>query len=235
MDFKNYNEYLEYLKSNTDHKTSVFNKKLITTKYEILGLKLPFLRALAKDIVKQNKYNIILNNLNFTYYEEMLMYGFILSQTPYDNYIKLELVDKYIYVFDNWSVVDSFCNSLKIIAKNKNFYIKFIKNYLKNENEYIVRFAIVLLMDYYLDDENIQESLELICSVKSDKYYIVMAQSWAYATAFAKNYELTLSFLSKNKNNISNTVLRKTISKCSDSFRISPDHKKEIKTLLVGK
>lgn len=82
--FKNYLEYIEYLKSLSDSKTSNFNKKLISTKFEILGIKLPDLRTIAKLIVKNNNQNLILKNQKFNYYEEILVYGFVLSQIKID-------------------------------------------------------------------------------------------------------------------------------------------------------
>lgn len=71
-----YKDYLVLLKNSLDQKTSVFNKKLISTNYKILGTKLPYLRAVAREIIKNGDASVILNNNNFTYYEEILLYGF---------------------------------------------------------------------------------------------------------------------------------------------------------------
>ena len=86
--FNSYSEYLEYLKRGANLTKSEFDKKLINTKYKILGLKLPQLRKLAKEIIKQNNGDLILSNQNFTYYEELLIYSFVLSSINLSEKIK---------------------------------------------------------------------------------------------------------------------------------------------------
>lgn len=232
MEINNYNDYIDFLKSNINSNKSEFDKKLISTKYEILGLKLPFLRKFAKEIVKNGKAKIILSNKNFSYYEEILVFGFVLSQFKIGEEERINKIKNYISIFDNWSVVDSFCSSLKVVNKNKDLYLEFIKFCLNSSNDFEIRFGIVLLMDYFLSEENLSEILNLAISSQKDSYYIQMALSWLLATSFAKNFDKTYSFFSFNKKNLSEFVRRKTISKCNDSFRISAENKCKIKDLL---
>ena len=82
--FKSYTEYLTYLTKGADLKKSEFDKKLINTKYKIIGLKLPELRSFAKELIKQNDAELILSNKNFTYYEELLIYSFVLASIKID-------------------------------------------------------------------------------------------------------------------------------------------------------
>ena len=49
-DKEKYNEYIEYLISLRDEKLEKFNKKIIPTKYKILGIKIPILKKIAKKI-----------------------------------------------------------------------------------------------------------------------------------------------------------------------------------------
>lgn len=232
MRFENYNDYIKFLEDNEDKNKSEFDKKLISTKFKILGLKIPFLRTISKEIVLDGQNDLILANQNFIYYEQILIYGFVLSQIEVEELKRIEKINNYISCFDNWSVVDSFCSSLKCVKNNKSIYFDYIKKCLNNKNDFIVRFGIVLLMDYYLDELNLEEILKLTLSCQKESYYIQMAISWLFATSFAKNFNTSFNFLSKNKENLNLFVRKKIISKCNDSFRIEKEKKYQIKKLL---
>lgn len=94
--FKNYLEYINYLKGIANQSNAKFNKKLISTKYDILGVKIPNLRLLAKTIVKTNNQELILSNKDFAYYEEILVYGFVLSQLKIKESLRIEKIKSYI-------------------------------------------------------------------------------------------------------------------------------------------
>lgn len=230
--FKNYLEYIEYLKSIANVSTAKFNKKLIATKFGMLGAKIPDLRLLAKKIAKDKNEELILANQNFEYYEEILVYGFVLAQLKIEESLRIEKIKSYIQVFDNWSVVDCFCASVKSVSKNKDKYLKLIRECLKSKNDFVVRFAIILIMDYYLDEENLSSVLSLALTGQKDSYYIEMAIAWLFATGLAKHFNESLDFLKSNKNDLSDFIKRKTISKCNDSFRLDNTQKEIIKQVL---
>lgn len=229
--FTNYKDIVSFLTHNSDQKCSVFNKKLIDTKYSILGIKLPALRTIAKDIAKHDA-EMVLHNFTFNYYEEILLHGFVLAYCTMPEQDRVSNIDKYITYFDNWSVVDSFCSSLKSVNKHKELYLDKINEYLSHSSDFVVRFGLVLLMDYYLTADYITITLSHTLISDRNSYYIQMALAWLYATALAKNYTITLDFLSNNKDKLSTFVRRKTISKCNDSFRIPKHNKIEIKNIL---
>ena len=61
MDFKNiiwnrdtYNNFINYLKSISENFYKEFSEKITFTKYEILGIRLPKLRSIAKEISKSD-------------------------------------------------------------------------------------------------------------------------------------------------------------------------------------
>ena len=118
--FNSYGEYISYLKSGANLNKSEFDKKLISTKYKILGLKLPDLRTFAKQLIKNGDSDLILSNKNFTYYEELLIFSFVLSNIKIDEKERILRIKDFLVNIDNWSNCDSFCSSLKVVSKNKN-------------------------------------------------------------------------------------------------------------------
>ncbi|MGN1208651.1 MAG: DNA alkylation repair protein [Christensenellales bacterium] len=234
MNFNDYDEYIKFLQQNRNQKTSLFNKKLISTKFEILGLKIPFMRKFSKEIVKNGLQELILSRKDFVYYEQILIYGFVLASIKIDENKRIEKIDSFLNCFDNWSVVDSFCASLKTVKKNKKLYFDFASLCVKNDNDFKKRFGIVLLMDYFLNENNLSQILKLVLSTSKNGYYVVMSVAWFFATSFAKNFDETKNFLLQNKNYLSPQLKQKIISKCQDSFRISQENKKLIKEFLGG-
>lgn len=56
-----------------------FNRTLISTKYEILGVRMPALRKLAKEIAVSKDVYTYLKNAEYTTYEHIMLYGLVLG------------------------------------------------------------------------------------------------------------------------------------------------------------
>ena len=108
----------ELLKEYIDLKYKKFHEKICHTNYIILGIKIPILRKIAKYLLKTYNYEEIINNLNNTYYEHVMLEGLIIANAKISYEEKLELIKNYIPKIDNWGICDIFCSELKFI-KNK--------------------------------------------------------------------------------------------------------------------
>ena len=60
------------------------------------------------------------------------------------------------------------------------------KKYLSSEKEYELRFAIVCLLDFFINDTYIDEVLELLADIQHDAYYVKMADAWALSICYIK-------------------------------------------------
>lgn len=218
---KDYQEYIEYLKSLKEEEYKNFHSRITRTKYEILGIRVPMQRKIAKEIKKGN-YVAFLKHCGNTYYEEVNIEGFVIAS------IKEEERDKYLDVFlnkiDNWAICDGFCNSLKITSKEN--YLEKIEKMLQSNETYIVRVGLVLLLSSYVEEKYIKTIISLVENLKKEEYYINMAIAWLVAECFIKYPNETLPFLKSQK--LNKFTQNKTISKINDSYRVS----KEIKLML---
>lgn len=219
-----YNKYLNYLNNISDLKTKEFSKKLITTKYEILGIKTPVLKQIAKDISKTDFKKFISLSQN-KYYEEIMIEGFLLSYIK-DNNEFLDYFNKFIYKIDNWSICDSCIASYKIMKKNDFSDVAY--SLILDSHEFIERVGYIMLLDYYIDDDHIDTILEL-CKKESNYYYVNMAISWLLSVCFIKSRIKTLELL-KSKN-LGIFVQNKTISKIVESYRVSNKDKELVRKL----
>lgn len=195
-------------------------------KNKILGVRVPILRKLAKEMQSNGQTEKFLEILPHFYYEENQLHAILISNMQ--NYSQcINYIDNFLIYVDNWGTCDLI--SPKVFAKNHKLLLPKIKEWLQSEHQYTVRFALKMLMSFYLDKNFHQEYLALAANVVRDEYYIKMMQAWYFATALAKQYSVTITYLQTKK--LPLWVHRKTIQKACESYRITLEQKKYLKTL----
>lgn len=210
-----------------DKEYKAFSERLIKSKYPIIGVRMPVVKSLSKELISNNTE---LDKYKDEYHEEILLHGFAIGKTKYEASERIALIDKYLPVIDNWATCDSFIMSLKFINKNKDLFYKQIKKYLKSNKEFIQRFALVCLLDYYVQDEKyLKDIYKIIKSEKYNGYYSKMAGAWLLSYCLIFYYEKTYDFITTNK--LDDFVYKKGIQKAIDSFRVSDSRKKKLRTL----
>lgn len=226
MSYQNYDDFINYLKSLQDIEYKKFHQKLTTTKYEIIGIRVPILRSIAKEIIKTN-YKKFLNDVGSTYYEEVFIEGLVIASLPEEDLFFY--LPTYINKIDNWAICDSFCNSLKFIEKDPDKYFDYFKNYLTSKEEFKIRVGLVVLLNFYVQEKYLKDIFDLIDNIKIDKYYVNMASAWLLAEMYIKYPNETLEYLKRSK--VNNFTFNKTISKICDSYRISKEEKERLKKM----
>lgn len=215
-----------------DLKYKEFHGSLCPDMDNIIGVRIPKLREYAKELYKNNNLEDI--KIEDKYYEELVIQGMLIGfqiKTPIEGVIKQ--VKEFVPKINSWAVCDTFCAGLKITKKYQTEMFKVIKEYLKSKQEYEVRFAIVMLLDYYINDQYIDQVLQILNNIKLDKYYVQMANAWAVSICLIKYYNKTLEFLKTTK--IDDFTYNKGIQKAIESYRITKEQKDYLKTLKRGK
>ncbi len=227
---KDYQELINYLIEISEKDYKEFSSKLISTKTLLLGIRLPILKDIAKQISKGN-YKEFLNIKKDKYFEEKMIEGFIISflkEEDFDLYL-----DKFVKKIDNWSVCDSPATNMKIIKKRQDKYLDLIKNYANSNQEYVVRFAIVCLLAHYKDEKYNKAILKIINSIKTHSYYVDMAIAWLMCEMLINHRDFILNNLNNFK--INDFTFNKFVSKSCDSYRVSKDDKDYLKSLKKNK
>lgn len=219
------NDVKEFLLSKKDPKYRDFSFELnLYHNYKSIGVRIPIIRDYAKSLSKNNCLEYLINNIDEEYYEEILLKGFIIGN--YKN-LSLEELEKYINnhlkKIKDWSMCDTFVTSLKITKKYSNELWKFLLKKLKSKNEFDIRFSLVMILNYYINDKYKDEIYEIIKNVNSDAYYVKMANAWLLSYMFIKYFDDTIYFI--NHNTIDNWTLLKGINKACESLRISNQNK----------
>ena len=220
----------EELFSFQDKEYRDFQKKLIPTIYQenVIGVRTPILRKFAKSLVKENKYKSFLEDLPHKYFDENQLHAFIISKIKnYDECISY--INIFLPYIDNWATCDQM--SPKIFKKNKKKLLNQIKIWIKSKDTYTIRFSIGMLMNHFLDEDYNPKYLEMVSKIKSDEYYINMMVAWYFATALAKQYDDTISYIENNK--LDKWTHNKTIQKAIESYRITEEQKDYLRKLKI--
>ncbi len=212
-----YQEFQEYLYSIREEDYKNFSSRLTKTKYIILGIRIPKLRKIAKEISKGNYNSFLKYSLDDTFEEvfiEGLVIAFIKDETEFLNYL-----EQYVDKIDDWSICDSFCNSLNIIKKDLNKYFNYFTNYLTSNKEFKIRVCLIVYLNFYTNNEYIDKIIKNILKIKNNDYYVEMAIAWLLAEIYLVDKEKVISLLSNKR--LNKFVNNKTISKLRESFRVS--------------
>ena len=194
---------------------------------KIIGVRVPKVRALAKELLKLSPQTEFLKALPHQYYDENMLHGLLISEIKdYDNCIAE--VEKFLPFVDNWAVCDIM--SPKIFKKNKEKLLEKIKIWSKSKHAYTIRFAIEMLMSHYLDGDFKPEYLKIPAAVKSDEYYVKMMIAWFFATALSKQWDKAVSVI-ENDEIKDNWTHNKTIQKACESYRITEEQKDYLRSL----
>ena len=221
---ENYNLFINYLISIKDSKYEEFNHKIIITKYPMLGIKIPKLRSISKEIFKGD-YKSFLNIITDNYYELVLIKGLIISYLKDLNELNIYF-NSYLDLIDNWALCDTFCNSLKIVNNNKEYFLNIINNLVNSKKEYYIRVGLVLLLNYYVEEQYLDYIFNIITKTNSNFYYVNMARSWLLCECFTKYSNITLKYLETNT--LDKFTINKTISKIKDSYKVSKELKEYV-------
>lgn len=208
-----------------------FHKKLIPEIPEehIIGVRTPVLRAYAKTLAKRPEAYDFLQELSHTYYEENNLHGALLSLLYKDVESYLTELEKFLPYVDNWATCDMM--GPKVFKKNLPLVYEHVKKWIASVETFTVRFGVVTLLGYYLDEAFEPEMLSLAAGIQSEEYYVKMAVAWYFSMALVKQYDATIPY-------IKDTVLdqwthNKAIQKAIESRQIDSETKTYLRTLKV--
>lgn len=216
------NQIREELFKLKDDKYKEFHSSLCPGVDTIIGVRVPVLRKYAKELSKGNwKENF--NQIQNDYYEEIMLQGMIIGIAIKDVEELKTYLEDFVPKIDNWAVCDVCCAGLKLTQKNMKEMWRFLQKYLKSDKEFEIRFGIVMLLDYYINEEYIEKLLQIFDATKNEGYYVKMAIAWAISICYIKFPEKTEKYLESCR--LDTFTYKKSIQKIKESYRVSPEQK----------
>ncbi len=211
-----------------DKKYADFQRKLIPTVApdRIIGVRTPELRKYAATLRGREDLSSFLHQLPHRYFDENQLHAFIISGIKeFDRC--MDEVCRFLPHVDNWATCDQM--SPKVFKKQRKDILPYLSAWISSGETYMVRFAIGMFMEHFLDGDFDPAYPEMIAHVRSEEYYVQMMIAWYFATALAKQYREVLPYLEKGRLDI--RTHNKTIQKAVESRRITEEQKSYLKTL----
>lgn len=248
-----YHKILEQLQMLEEEEYREFSSRLLPNVSGVRGIRLPFLRKIANEISRGDVLAYF-SEVKHLFFEETLLMGFVIGTMDTKTYpieTIIAVVQAYVPYINNWSTCDSFCSSLKIAKKEPDRVFEFLMEYAVYEDEtmddlnldqreYELRFFIVMCLNYYLNDDYIDQVLPRLRKIKTSRYYVNMALAWCYSKIFLSYPYYIIDMLIEGKEKTKSELTKeeifihnKTISKICDSFKVSSDIKKQIREYLI--
>ena len=228
----------------------------------VLGLHSPEIKAVAKRLSREGgevvmpdgTHRICVNGVEVIRafetvpsenlcYEETVIWGYLINLEKYSLDERLAKLSRYVPVLDNWAVCDSYCAHAKwMVRADKAVLWAFLERWFDSECEFEVRFAVVVAMCYFLNEEWLNKVFERINSLDFDRikskyktvkgkpkvaqqgtvqgaepYYVQMGVAWLLATALAKFPDATRAFV--RSSNLPEDIVKLYIRKARESLR----------------
>ncbi len=196
----------------------------------MIGVRTPALRKLAREYGRREEIDEFLQDLPHKYFDENQLHAFIISGIK-DFATCLMHVEKFLPYVDNWATCDQM--SPMVFKKKHPELLTYIREWMKSDRTYTVRFGIGMLMQHYLDEDFDPSYPEMVAGIKSEEYYISMMIAWYFATALAKQYDTILPFIEEKR--LDSQTHNRAIQKAIESYRITPEQKAYLKTLKIRK
>ena len=176
-------------------------------------------------------------------YEETVIWGYLINLEKCSLDERLAMLGRYVPVLDNWAECDSYCAHAKWMARTDKAAIwACLERWFDSEREFEVRFAVVVAMCYFLNEEWLNKVFERINGLDFDRitskyktlkgkpkvarqgtvqgaepYYVRMGVAWLLATALAKFPDATRAFV--RSSNWPEDVVKLYIRNALESFR----------------
>lgn len=211
-----------------EEKYRIFTASLTPGIDNILGVRLPLLRKMAKAIVKDDDWAYLKEASDDTF-EEVMLQGMVIGYCKTGLEDRLKLISDFVPKINNWAICDSFCNGLKITKEYMEQMWDFIQQYLYSNKEYEIRFGVVMILNYYILPDYALRAFAHFDHIKQDGYYVKMAVAWAVSIYYIEYPDITIDYLKNNQ--LDDFTYNKALQKITESLRIEKDTKVLIRSM----
>ncbi|MCR5287230.1 MAG: DNA alkylation repair protein [Saccharofermentans sp.] len=193
----------------------------------IIGIRTPVIREYAKELRKSGGYAEFIEKLPHQYFEEYMLHVMILNDEK-DYETAIRETERLLPYINNWAVCDQFVP--KVFKKHTDDLLEHIRVWLDSDLEYTIRYGMKMLMSFYLDEGFKPEYMDMVASSdRTDLTYVSLMTAWYFATALAKQYDAAVKVIEAKR--LEKKTHNKAIQKAVESFRITDEQKKYLKTL----
>ena len=216
------------LEKNADPSYREFHRSLVPGLENFLGVRVPKLREISRKAAREDYWSFA-GEADRETYEELMIRGMMIGYARLTREEQRRELEKFVPLINNWAVCDCCCSTYKFMKKDQEEWFAFLRTYAASDKEYEIRFSLVSMLDFFINEDYIDQVLEILGQVRHEGYYVKMAASWAVSICYVKFPEKTEKFLRKNL--LDDFTHNKSIQKIRESYRVSKEDKERLKTL----
>lgn len=222
-------DVLDIIKKNADEKYNEFNRKLVPGIGVSYGVRVPKLRNIAK-LISESDWKTFLES-ECTCFEEHMLQGLVINEAFMTPEERMGYIREFIPTIDNWAVCDAFCVKRRMSREESNELWKVCTEEIESGEEFRMRFAVVMMMNNYLDKEHIDDILGYVTTKYHDGYYYKMGAAWCLSFCYVKFKDLTEPLIFGG---LDPEIRDMTIRKICDSYRVKKKDKERLIRLKEG-
>ena len=174
-----------------------FSARLLPRDTQLLGVRLPVLRRLAKALVAGD-WRAYLDTARDDSFEERMVQGMTLGLARASLAEKMPYILRFLPKIDNWSLCDSFCAALKAAKAEPEAMLALIDRCIASAELYTARFAVVQLLMYYADAAHLDATLARLERVQAPEDAAQVAVAWALSIAYKTDPARVLAFMEES-------------------------------------
>ncbi len=232
---KNFTDFVNFLYEKQDLKYKEFNDKIVNDVGESIGIRIPELRIIAKQISKSEQNLAMLEILDKQNLFEMrmiqaILIGLIKKDNQNQDATKKRVKNFVENRINNWALCDCFVSSLrKEVNQDKESFYEMAKYYAQSENTWEIRFGLVMFLSYFKEKIYFEEINNIILNIKSQAYYVKMAAAWLISVLYVEMKSETLALLQNE--HLDSWIRSKAIQKIKESYRVSAEEKQQVERI----
>lgn len=177
---------------------------------EILGVPVADLCEMAREYACRKDWQEIVSSLTDKTFEEALLQVLITGTTTQSFETAQKHFSEFLPKIDSDKLCDAACLAFRTAIEHPHETLEWVEKLLHEHDSYKQRFAIVILLDYFVTSDYIDRVLSLYATVNPSSETSMQALAWGYLVCF-------LGFETK------------TISSLASS-----DHSRELQTYIIN-
>ena len=209
-----------------------FSAHLLPPDEQVLGVRLPALRKIARRLAAEEGWQDAFSDREKPYFEEVMLHGMVIGYLPCGPEERLSYIRDFIPLIHNWSVCDSFCAGLRFTAEspqNKERVWQFLQPYFRSGEEYAVRFACVMVLNYYTETDDLERDLAELDQLSEQPYYASMAVAWAISMLYVRHPRQMKEYLGNSR--LDDATYARAIRKILESRQIQGEEREAVRAL----
>lgn len=215
---------LTELEDLSEEKFRIFNERIVhTSKFRVIGVRIPDLKAIAKE--HKEDYKEIFE-LPYDSFEEIIIKGAALGFADVPLSKKEPYMIRYAEMIDNWAECDCFCSCIKVKKSEQDSLRRLAEGLMIRKEEFVSRVGIVLMFSKFSDELTVKKALDIYDTLPCGEYYRDMAMAWGISVYCVKHPAIIANYLEKSP--ISITVKLMAAQKIRDSRRVNDGYKLRI-------